>query len=161
MLIVLFRYWNQELKKKESGKRANLSLALFKCAWWRFIITGLISLTEISLQISQAVIIGYLGQYFVIMDPTPDDTRAAYLNAAGLEPSAPHFFSKCCASNTARSSTLGLLFSALIMSVLHGVGYLSSQKLGMIMRLSTIAAIHQKVSKSENLFTHTFGLGAS
>eukprot|EP00731_Ephydatia_muelleri_P026449 Em0018g549a len=123
LLNVFNRYWNQELKKKERGKRASLSLALFKCAWWRFIITGLISLTEVSLQISQAVIIGYLGQYFVIMDPTPDDTRAAYLYAAGL------------------------LVSALIMSVLHGVGFLSAQKLGMIMRLSTTAAIHQKVMK--------------
>lgn len=46
---------------------------------------GLLSLAEVSLQISQSVIIGYLGQYFVIVAPTPENTRDAYLYASGRQ----------------------------------------------------------------------------
>ena len=43
----------------------------------------LLTFAEVALQVSQSVIIGYLGQYFVVVGPTPGDTTAAYLYATG------------------------------------------------------------------------------
>jgi len=33
--------------------------------------------------VSQSVVLGYLSDYFILDDPTPEDTRDAYLYAAG------------------------------------------------------------------------------
>ena len=33
--------------------------------------------------VSQSVVLGYLSDYFSLDDPTPEDTRDAYLYAAG------------------------------------------------------------------------------
>ena len=32
---------------------------------------------------SQSIVLGYLSDYFILDDPTPEDTRDAYLYAAG------------------------------------------------------------------------------
>ena len=39
--------------------------------------------TQISSQVAQSVVLGYLADYFGIEDPTDEDTRNAYLYALG------------------------------------------------------------------------------
>ena len=39
--------------------------------------------TQVAMLVSQSVILGYLSDYFSVEDPTADETRDAYLYAAG------------------------------------------------------------------------------
>lgn len=45
---------------------------------------------QVSLQVAQSVVLGYLTDYFTIINPTPEDTRDAYLLAAGECPPLCH-----------------------------------------------------------------------
>ena len=44
---VLCRYWEQEVRKKQQGGKARLSLALLKCIWWRFLLIALLYVLEV------------------------------------------------------------------------------------------------------------------
>ena len=73
------------------------------------------------------MIIGSLSDYFVIEDPTPVETRDAYLFA------------------------MGLTLLSLVNILLHGVGYFLAFKLGILTRNLFTAVIYQKVKNTKRV----------
>jgi ATP-binding cassette subfamily C (CFTR/MRP) protein 4 len=67
------------------------------------------------------VIIGYLSDYFVIEDPSPVETRDAYLFA------------------------MGLTLLSLINTLIHGMGYHTAFKVAILTRNLFTAVIYQKI----------------
>ena len=51
--------------------------------------------TQVTLQVCQSVVLGYLADYFTITDPTPTDTRNAYLLAMGTHTFFRQLISSC------------------------------------------------------------------
>ena len=100
--ILLRRYWAVEVKRKEEGGRIRLWVVIFKCIWIQFLIVGFLQFSEVivstilflhdnydinydqvALQTGQAIVLGHLGSYFTLDEPTHQDTLNAYLLAAG------------------------------------------------------------------------------
>jgi ATP-binding cassette subfamily C (CFTR/MRP) protein 4 len=100
-------------------------LVWLKCFGWRIIAQGLLQFTEIAMMVLQSVIIGYLSDYFVNEDPTSADTRHAYLFA------------------------MGLTLLSLMITLLHGMGFHTAFKLGILTRNLFTAVIYQKVKNTK------------
>ncbi|KAL5503399.1 hypothetical protein EMCRGX_G010341 [Ephydatia muelleri] len=116
-------YWHQELERKKKGKQTRLSLVIFRCVSWRLIAQGVITLFLTAVQVSQSIITGYLSQYFAEQNRTSKDTRNAYIYASCL------------------------LIMNVMMMIAQGLGILIGRKIGLIVRLSITAAIHNKILK--------------
>eukprot|EP00731_Ephydatia_muelleri_P022360 Em0014g951a len=116
-------YWNKELERKKRGKPARLGLAIVMCVWWRLIVQGALSFCEIGVNVVQSVVTGLLSQYFAQQYHSSVDTRNAYIYAACL------------------------VATALVVLLLHSFSYFIGQKIGMIVRATLTAAIHQKIMK--------------
>eukprot|EP00731_Ephydatia_muelleri_P021940 Em0014g531a len=114
-------YWNKELERKKRGKPARLGLAIVMCVWWRLIVQGALTFCEIGVQVLQSVVTGLLSQYFVEEYASSTDTRNAYIYAACL------------------------VATALVITVLHSIALFIGQKIGLIVRATITAAIHQKI----------------
>eukprot|EP00731_Ephydatia_muelleri_P022369 Em0014g960a len=114
-------YWNKELERKKRGKPARLGLAIVMCVWWRLIVQGALTFCEIGVQVLQSVVTGLLSQYFVEEYSSSTDTRNAYIYAACL------------------------VATALVITVLHSIALFIGQKIGLIVRATITAAIHQKI----------------
>lgn len=131
--------------------------------------------------ISQSVVLGYLTEYFGINEPTYEETRNAYLYAAGklrmaifvgLEVGFFFFFWRrgsllpsnelCLFSNAVINTTInfntswitytGLVVLSVTVVMLHAHAFLIGQKNGMFARIMTTTAIYQKVL---NLYNDT------
>jgi ATP-binding cassette subfamily C (CFTR/MRP) protein 4 len=119
------RYWSVELERKKNGHSPRLLLVWLKCFWWRIIAQGLLQFTEVAIIVLQSVIIGYLSDYFVIEDPSPVETRDAYLFA------------------------MGLTLLSLINTLIHGMGYHTAFKVAILTRNLFTAVIYQKVKNTK------------
>ena len=53
VILYVRRHWSRELQKKQNGGKARLSLALFKCLWWRVVLTGTLQITEVRMPSSK------------------------------------------------------------------------------------------------------------
>ena len=101
------------------------------------------------------MVLGYLSDYFSVEEPTAEQTRDAYLFATGWWQGLNMFH---CQVVVAGCITLYHLLSlpflhrlpalvvlSLVVLVTLGHGFLTAQKVGMMARIITTAAIYQKV----------------
>ena len=95
-----------------------------------------------ALQISQSIVLGYIAHYFTIDNPSDQETREAYLWAAGTH---THTHTHTLYPPPPLSWCAGLVGMALIITVIHGHGFLLGQKIGMMSRVMCTNAIYQKV----------------
>ena len=93
----------------------------------------------------QSVVLGYLANYFTISDPTPEDTRDAYLYAAGTYLKVPCLRAALPVCLPPLAVCAGLVSMSLFVTVIHGHGFLVGQKAGMMARVMCTNAIYQKV----------------
>ena len=42
------RYWEEELRRKERGRKARLWVAICRCFWWRVLIQGVLMFLEVT-----------------------------------------------------------------------------------------------------------------
>ena len=87
------------------------------------------------------MVLGYLSDYFSVEEPTAEQTRDAYLFATGWWQGLNMFH---CQVVVAGCITLYHLLSLVVLVTL-GHGFLTAQKVGMMARIITTAAIYQKV----------------
>ncbi|KAL5477508.1 hypothetical protein EMCRGX_G024318 [Ephydatia muelleri] len=114
------KVWSKEMEKKKIGGNASLSIAIFRCLWWRIIVQGILFFIETAAFVYQSILLGDTTQYFSLSNPSPEDTTRAYLNATGL------------------------VVISVSLSLVHAHTYLIAQKLGMMASIILTGAIYQK-----------------
>lgn len=108
--------------------------------------------TQAGILLLQSVILGLLTEYFNIDQPTQEDTRNAYLYALSTcviiiiistflfsVYAIVYWLLSCCLHS-------GLVTLALVVVVMHSHSFLIGQKMSMMLRLISTAAIYKKVN---------------
>ena len=86
----------------------------------------------------QSIILGLLTEYFNIEEPTRVDTRNAYFYALGNN------INNCILSFYVVLFQ-GLVVLSLVVVIMHSHSFLMGQKMSMILRIITTAAVYKKV----------------
>ncbi|XP_064396708.1 ATP-binding cassette sub-family C member 4-like [Halichondria panicea] len=113
-------YWQGELERMKVGKKPRLLLTMIRCILWPFLVQGLFFLIELTVQVIQSVVLGYLAGS--ITDNSDTSTTNAYLFA------------------------MGLVACGAVISVVHAHNFLLAYKLGMISRIIMTGVVYQKVT---------------
>ena len=45
--VCFFSHWRAECERRRNGRKARLWMALYKCIWWRFTISGVLQFLEV------------------------------------------------------------------------------------------------------------------
>jgi ATP-binding cassette subfamily C (CFTR/MRP) protein 4 len=114
------KYWSTELLRTTTGNSPRLLLVWFKCFWYRFLLQGLLHFIQVTITIAQALFLGRLSDYFITDEPSPVETRDAYLYAMAI--------------------TLLAIFNSITVNIVYFMGY----KLGALTRILMTSVIYQK-----------------
>jgi ATP-binding cassette subfamily C (CFTR/MRP) protein 4 len=117
---IFWLFWEQQLDRRHKGCKPRLWASLIKLVFFNHLYYAIVGLVEIVIQITQAILVGLLAEYFV-GELTTENTRNAYLYA------------------------MGITLCTFIVPFLHSHALYEGQNAGMIVRIALTGTIYKKI----------------